>query len=223
MKPWAIAVVVTALLVSATMWWTPDDAHASRSRSCRSIAAASETRHDAVIGTGPVVAVIGDSYSMGTGLDDPRTSWASRLDGRVVVDGFGGSGFSAGASPCQGVAFPRRVPRALSLEPELVVVQGGLNDFDVPDDQLRAGAQEVLRLLRGRQSVVIGPPSAPLRAAAVGRVDTILSAVAADAGVPYVRTSSWELDYLEDRLHLSTAGHVAFGDAVAAELESMLG
>jgi acyl-CoA thioesterase-1 len=221
-KSWGVAVAVTALVLGGVLWWTPEDAHASRSRSCRAIAEASQARHDAVTGTGTTIAVIGDSYSMGSGLDDPATSWASRLDGRVVVDGFGGSGFSAAASPCRGVAFPRRVSRALAADPRLVVVQGGLNDFDVPDEQVRAGALEVLRQLRDRRVVVVGPPSAPLRTAGAARVDAILADVAADAGVPYVRTSSWDLGYLDDRLHLTAAGHVAFGNAVATELKALL-
>src|SRR5690349_11978197 len=76
---------------------------------CHAIDVASERRRSDVSGTGPTVAVIGDSYSLGLGLADPRASWPSRLRGRVVVDGFSGSGFSGAASACRGEGYVHRV------------------------------------------------------------------------------------------------------------------
>ena len=185
---------------------------------CRAIAAASAVRHAAVTGDGPRVVVIGDSYSQGAHLPDPRRSWPSMLPGQVVVDGFSGSGFGAAASPCSGEAFGARVARALAQDAALVVVQGGLNDYDVPDAELRAGVRDVLARLDGRRAVLVGPPDAPSRAAQVARVDALLAAEAARAGVPYVRTSGWQLPFLPDRLHLTADGHRTFGEAVAAQV-----
>jgi acyl-CoA thioesterase-1 len=165
--------------------------------------------------------VIGDSWSQGSGLADPDASWPSRLDGRVVVDGFGGSGFTAPASPCPDVAFALRVGRAVATDPDLVVVQGGLNDFDVSLTVVRAGAERTLRALDGHEVVVVGPAAAPRRAAGAARVDAVLAEVAAAAGVPYVRTAGWELEYLPDRLHLTPAGHQVFGDAVREALDGV--
>ena len=185
---------------------------------CRAIATASAVRHSEVAGDGPRVVVIGDSYSQGTHLSDPRGSWPSMLPGQVVVDGFAGSGFAAAASPCVGEAFGARVARALADDPALVVVQGGLNDYDVPDVELRSGVRDVLARLDGRRAVLVGPPDAPSRAAQVVRVDALLANEAARAGVPYVRTSGWELPFLPDRLHLTPDGHRTFGAAVAAQV-----
>jgi len=194
----------------------------SVAETCQAIAAASAARHATVAGAGPRVVVIGDSYSQGAHLLDPSSSWPSMLPGQVVVDGFAGSGFSAAASPCSGEAFGLRVARALADRPELVVIQGGLNDYDVPDDQLRAGVRDVLGQLSGRRAVLVGPPHAPSRAAQVARVDAVLAAEAARAGVPYVRTSGWQLPFLPDQLHLTADGHRAFGDAVAAQVAGIL-
>ena len=195
----------------------------SVAESCHAIASASQVRHAAVIGAGPRVVVIGDSYSQGAHLPDPRASWPSMLPGEVVVDGFAGSGFTAAASPCDGEAFGLRVARALTQNPALVVIQGGLNDYDVPDDQLRNGVRDVLAQLAGRSAVVVGPPEAPRRATQVARVDALLAVEAGRAGVPYVRTSGWQLPFLPDRLHLTPDGHRAFGDAVAAQIAEVVG
>jgi acyl-CoA thioesterase-1 len=221
-KAWGVAAALAGVVLAGVVggsWGA--GAEASLSERCRAHADASDTRRAAVTGTGPRVAVIGDSYSQGLLLDDPTTSWPSRLDGRVVVDGFSGSGFSEGASPCAGRAYYRRVDRALATEPELVVVQGGLNDHDVPSAEVRAGAVRVLSRLEGQRVVVVGPPAAPRRAAGAERVDAVLREVAAEAGVPYVRTLGWRLDYLEDRLHLTPSGHRAFGDRVAEAVAAL--
>ncbi len=61
---------------------------------------------------------------------------------------------------------------------------------------------------------MVGPPMAPRRAYAVGRVDHLLAKIAERHGIPYVRTASWSLSYLPDELHLTQAGHTAFGDRV---------
>ncbi len=77
--------------------------------------------------------------------------------------------------------------------------------------------------LRGARVVVVGPPSAPSRAAAVPRVDALLADLSEEYGVTYVRTSDWSLPYLDDRLHLTPAGHRTFGDAVAQEIATLAG
>ena len=211
----ALGIALSGSLGGALAW---GEGRPSVADTCRAIAAASAVRHAAVAGVGPRVVVIGDSYSQGAHLPDPTGSWPSMLPGQVVVDGFAGSGFAAAASPCSGEAFGPRVARALAEHPALVVVQGGLNDHDVPDDQLRAGVRDVLAQLIGSRAVLVGPPDAPRRAAQVARVDALLAAEADRAGVPYVRTSGWQLPFLPDRLHLTLDGHRAFGDAVAARI-----
>ena len=72
--------------------------------------------------------------------------------------------------------------------------------------------------LEGHPVVVVGPVAAPSRASAVPRVDGLLASLARKYDVAYVRTSHLDLRYLSDRLHLTPAGHAAFGDFVAAAL-----
>jgi acyl-CoA thioesterase-1 len=225
-KRWALTAAGVVLATAAGLVVLMTTGASSRAQPtvaqrCHDIAVASGARHHAVTGSGPTVAVIGDSYSQGLGLADPRLSWPSRLAGRVVVDGFSGSGFSDAASPCPDEAYYHRVDRVLAVDPSLVVLQGGLNEYDVPDAQIRRGLVAALHELVGRHVVLVGPPMAPSRAYAVARVDALMARVAAGHDVPYVGTAGWTLSYASDHLHLTAAGHAAFGDAVQDALDTL--
>jgi acyl-CoA thioesterase I len=186
---------------------------------CARHSAQSDRRSALVSGSGSPVTVVGDSWSVGLGLDRLADSWPSRLPGRVTVEGFSGSGFSRTASPCGDESFGTR---AAAITPRgLVVVEGGLNDYDRSTSAITLGFARTLRALDGHRVVVVGPAAAPSRAAAVPRVDRLLSRLAAANDVPYVATSDLRLPYLSDRLHLTAEGHVLFGDAVAQRLAAL--
>lgn len=191
-------------------------ASAGDSDRCARFAASSAARADLVTGSGPEVLVVGDSWSAGLGLADPVDSWPTRLPGRVRVAGFSGSGFSRDASPCGDVSFAARAGGALTTSTGLVVVEGGLNDFDRTDAEISAGFARLERVLGSHRVVVVGPAAAPSRADAVRRVDALLARLTDAAGWEYVATYGWELGYLPDRLHLTVEGHREFGDRVAA-------
>jgi acyl-CoA thioesterase-1 len=188
---------------------------------CQQFQTDSVTRAHLVTGTGERVVVVGDSWSAGLGLDRPVQSWPSRLPGRVHVAGFSGSGFSEQASPCGRVSFADRAPAALRAGADLLVVEGGLNDYDRSRAEIKAGFARVMDLAAPYRTVVVGPASAPSRAGRVPRVDRLLGRLCAAYGVPYVSTVDLELSYLPDRLHLTAAGHRAFGDAVAARIAAL--
>lgn len=173
-------------------------------------------RAEVVSGSGDPVTVVGDSWSVGLGLEELDGSWPSRLPGRVTVAGFSGSGFSRTASPCGDVSFGTRALDAPLRG--LVVVEGGLNDHDRSTTAITLGFVRLMQSLEGHRVVVVGPATAPSRAAAVPRVDRLLARLAAASGVPYVATSDLRLPYLPDRLHLTPEGHEMFGDAVAERL-----
>lgn len=214
-------VVVGALLVLAAVTLDAARARGESADRCARFSAASVARAAEVTGSGARVVVIGDSYSAGLGLAEPVRSWPARLPGRVHVAGFSGSGFSRDASPCGPVSFADRAPAALRSGAELVVVEGGLNDVDQSSAAITTGLRRVLRAARGHRVVLVGPPTAPARSRGVPRVDAILARLAAAYGVDYVRTSDLALAYLADRLHLTPAGHRAFGDAVAQRIAAL--
>ncbi len=190
-------------------------AHQSK---CERFSAASIKRAAMVTGSGERVVVIGDSWSAGLGLDQPAKSWPSRLPGRVHVAGFSGSGFSARASECGRVSFGDRAPAALKGGADLVVVEGGLNDYDRSRSEIKAGFARVIRTAAPYRTVVVGPATAPARAGKVPRVDRLLAHLSHRYGVAYISMVDLQLPYLHDRLHMTPAGHVTFGDTVAARI-----
>ncbi len=176
-------------------------------------------------GTGAPVTVIGDSFSIGTGLPDMLQSWPSRLPGRVHVDGHPGSGFSNLSSPCgPQYAFHRRVARATAGGPELVVVQGGINDWDRTDAQIAAGFARLALRLAGRQVLVVGPVMVkpPRLAARIAHLDRLLATQSRWHGMRYLSMSKMVLPKHADGVHLAPYGHVLFGDKVAAVVAEML-
>jgi acyl-CoA thioesterase-1 len=206
------AVVVLATLLTLLASGNATGADAER---CARFSVQSQARERLVTGHGSAVTVIGDSYSVGLGLRDPEHSWPSRLPGTVHVYGFSGSGFSAHASACRRVAYADRAPRALRRDAGLVVVEGGLNDFDQSTSAVRAGFRALVAALRGRNVLVVGPPAAPVRARGAARVDAILQAECRRAGVRYVSMLAEKFPYLDDGLHLTPDGHRQFGTRVA--------
>lgn len=218
-----VVTVIVAVGAAASAW--------SRGRDggfCERFAEDRIDRAATVTGRGDRILVIGDSWSAGRGLADPADSWPSRLAGRVHVDGFSGSGFSRDASPCPHRAYAERVDQALQragAKPDLVILQGGLNETDRSARAVRAGVRRVLARLAEhgvaeRDVVVLGPVAAPARAGGVPRVDAILADEAERAGVRYLDVSDLQLHYLDDRLHLTRSGHAEFGDVVADALTS---
>ncbi len=222
------AAIAAALVVAAAgagagvLAATASGASRSAAATCAKTAVRSAERAALVTGTGPSVVVIGDSYAQGLGLDRPVESWPSRLPGRVHVDGFAGSGFSRQASPCRGEAFADRVAAAVRADPDLVVVEGGLNDYDVRSPAVEAGVDRLLDALAGHRVLLVGPVGAPARAAQVPRVDRLLAAAARGHGVRYLGMTGLDPAYLPDGLHLTTAGHRELGDAVARVVGEML-
>ena len=143
------------------------------------------------------------------------------------VDGFSGSGFSTDASPCgSSVMYAERADRAVGVGADVLVVEGGLNDWDRTGDEIRTGfALLASRLERVDvdRVLVVGPAPAPSRLTGAERVDELLAQQCAAYGYDYL--SAIELDgltYLSDRLHPTVAGHAAFGDRVAEAVRPLL-
>lgn len=210
-----VVVAVLALLVTPH---ATSGANGTDVERCAGFELQSLARERVVTGEGRRTVVIGDSYSVGLGLRKPRQSWPAALAGRVHVFGFSGSGFGSHSSSCPHVSYAERAPRALRAGADLVVVEGGLNDHDRPTHEVRAGFRSLARQLGDVRVLVVGPPAAPARAADARRVDAILAYEARRAGLPYLSMTSGRFDYLEDGLHLTAAGHRAFGRTVAAAI-----
>ncbi len=216
-------VLVVALMATLAVGSVTARAGADDTR-CDRFADQSAARAAEVTGSGVDVLVVGDSYAAGLGLDRPADSWPSRLSGRVHVAGFSGSGFSRTASPCGAVSFATRTPEAVRRSgARLVVVEGGLNDWDQTPAAITLGFERLVRAVGDRELVVVGPAPAPSRARRVPALDALLARLSAAHGATYISTAGLELSYLDDRLHLTEAGHRELGDHVADELAERIG
>jgi acyl-CoA thioesterase-1 len=210
--------IVLATVASTTMLARAG----ARPDPCATKGALARERGALVSGAGAQVLVIGDSYSVGAGVR-PDQSWPVRLPGRVRVDGFSGSGFSLGASPCGDVSYATRAGRDRLAGVDLVVVEGGLNDVDQPLADLDAGYDRLMRALGERPVLVVGPPAVPLLPYDdVAAVDARLSELAASHGAPYLSMLDTTLTFQPDRLHPDAAGHRLFGERVAGRVRQLL-
>lgn len=218
--PGRVMIIGALLTAFLTAGYVIDRAVSEDPGTCERYANQSAVREQVVHGVdaGRSIAVIGDSYSAGLLLDDLAASWPSRLSGEVHVYGFSGSGFAKQSSPCRNVSYADRARRALQGNPQLLVVQGGLNDVGEPTADVRAGVRRLLRAVGDVPVAIVGPPSAPARRDGAEQVDRVLAQEARRAGVPYVSTFDLALAYLDGGLHLTPEGHREFGDAVAGAL-----
>lgn len=204
--------------------WKAARFNASQAAQCQAMTAINRQRGDdvPVSSGGETVVVLGDSWSQGVLLDNPREqTWSTavgRLNGwTTYVNAIGGTGFAHDGF-CGDQKYATRIPSVLAHNPDMVIVQGGLNDTADTNDGIAAGDSALLHRLAGvRDVVVIGPPAAPARPEAA-RVDAALRATTQQAGRRYVSTLEWALPYGPDQLHMTAEGHQQFAQMVTAAL-----
>ncbi|MEX5258490.1 SGNH/GDSL hydrolase family protein [Kocuria arenosa] len=184
----------------------------------------------------PAAVVIGDSQAHGAGEAQLRETWVSQgLAGagyEPVVLGEAGTGFlkSYGGSPSYLEGLRQG---AYTLPPEdvsLVVVEGGGNDEDYPDERIGEAAHASLDLVKehyqGADIVVVGPLDSgddPRRV----RINELLAQVAEQEDVFFLDASRWgqqyQLDglFYEDGVHLTEAGHQRLTGPFITQLEAL--
>lgn len=167
------------------------------------------------------VVILGDSYTAGDGLGDRHSGWAyaiGKAEGwETTVSGVGSTGFTDGGY-CGEHVYSSRIGAAVASAPDMLIVQGGLNDADASVGKIRAAADQILDEAKGvARVVIVGPAGAP----AIPKLDHVekaLSEAAVSHGREYISASRWELEFLPDELHLTTAGHAKFAGLVADSL-----
>jgi lysophospholipase L1-like esterase len=233
----AIGVVAALAAVTLGVWrpWTPPPAAAP--------VAAGETAMIApaplVLPEDPTVLVFGDSWTYGSAASDPTKGYAyvlaDLLEGTTIVNGVRGSGYLKPG--LDGPAFGERIA-ALdpSIEPDLIVIQGSINDREQGEagyrDAVNAAWNAMSTTYPDAQIVVLGPAPHELPAAAgTVRIDRDLSALAAARGWWYISplTEDWitpenYLDVIDveiGRRHPSTEGHRYLAEKLAAALTDL--
>ena len=182
----------------------------------------------------PVVTFIGDSWTEGIGATALRgyaDLTAEQLGWDHYVLGVGGSGYEQAG---RGSTFDERVERAVATDPDVIVVQGSINDRRASPVDLERATLRTLRHLRaaadpGTAVLVLGAAYTPGLAPAVidGINDTIAAAAdrvqvrfvdpAAENWNDPVRISMWA-----DDAHPNDAGYQILANRLAPVLESLL-
>lgn len=180
------------------------------------------------------VLVVGDSILEGVGAKPRRPVMARvaarRLGWTIDVDGVGGTGY-VNEGPRPGSTYGERLARRYLTSYDVVVVEGGHNDWRADPELVAARVREVVALVRDRapdaELVLIGaydPPGVRLR----GPVDGVVASVAEELDVPFASpiTEGWAEGlprrFLSgDRLHPSTWGYGVLGERFALALDAL--
>ncbi len=187
----------------------------------------------------PTVLVFGDSWTYGSAAASPALGYAAVVGDlagwTTVVDGVRGSGYLT-----PGIDGPDYATRIAALDPrldpDLVIVQGSINDRREPAAGYRqavdAAWDALAELLPRAQVVILGPAPQVLPVeAATARIDADLAAAAAARGWWYISPvrERWitpanyaqVIDAGAGRQHPSTAGHRYLAERLAAAVAAL--
>jgi lysophospholipase L1-like esterase len=187
----------------------------------------------------PRVLVFGDSWTYGSAASLPTLGYAyvlgERLGWETTVDGVRGSGYLKPG--LDGGSYGERIA-ALdpALDPDLVIVEGSINDRRLPATGYRdavTAAWDALAALYPEAAIVIlgpAPQVLPVQET-TARIDADLAALAAVRGWWYISpiAENWitpdnypeVIDTGIGREHPSTHGHGYLATRVAESLEAM--
>ncbi|WP_175986002.1 SGNH/GDSL hydrolase family protein [Microbacterium tenebrionis] len=184
----------------------------------------------------PRVLVFGDSWTYGSAASEPTLGYAyvlaDLIDGETIVDGVRGSGYLK-----PGIDGPDFGDRIATLDPELdpdlVIIQGSINDHKLGSvgyrDAVTSAWDALAATYPDTPIVVLGPAPhmLPVGAGTI-RIDQDLEALTAARGWWYISPvqDQWitEQNYLDvidvevGKRHPSTAGHRYLAEKVAAAL-----
>ncbi|ROQ17641.1 lysophospholipase L1-like esterase [Curtobacterium sp. PhB171] len=174
-----------------------------------------------VTGSGPLrITVIGDSYAAGDSLADRTDAWvnvfAAETDATVTVLAEGGTGFT-NPGFCGDNAFGSRVDRVAATKPDLVIIEGGLNDVGASAEDEQTAVRSMLRGLDAFDIVMVGPVDVPA-VTGEAKVDASLEEAASLAKVRYVSALRWDIDLGTDDKHPSARGHTEFARRLSAAI-----
>ena len=175
------------------------------------------------------LAVLGDEYSTGTGANSPDQGFvpllAKELGWTVTTSAGEGVGYTTSGSDVD--AFLDLVPEAVAGQPDVVLVQGSINDrrADRADIEQAAGATFDALIAGAPEArvVALGALIVPdLNAAAVQATKDAVAAAATARGVTFIDPADWldvrNAELWADGVHPSQAGHQLLAGRLAQEL-----
>ncbi len=238
---WPFAVLALAVVaVCALAAWRPwmPTVHAGVARAAG--ASAALPPEPLALPDDPRMLVFGDSWTYGSAASDPTLGYAyvlgRDLGWETVVDGVRGSGYLKPG--IDGGSFGERIA-ALdpALRPDLVIVEGSINDRRLPAAGYREAVDAAWDDLAARfpqaRVVILGPAPQVLPVeAATARIDDDLAALAAARGWWYISPirEAWitadnyarVIDSSDlGRDHPSTEGHAYLAERVGEALTAL--
>ncbi|MGZ5368874.1 SGNH/GDSL hydrolase family protein [Aeromicrobium sp.] len=193
--------------------------------------------------SGPSIAVIGDSISARYN-DDPgsaRQAWWSvvgrHYEAPVTIFAESGSGYVRPGGLCDGTRFGDRLADVVESDPQVVIVEGGRNDWAYCNDleitqasnaSLKASVDrfltELQRSLDPRTTIyVLGPPWGTVNASEQSRVTSIIESSARRHYMRFIDTQGvFDGARTIDGTHPNRAGSLALGDRVVEGIGSQL-
>jgi lysophospholipase L1-like esterase len=181
------------------------------------------------------VTFIGDSWAVGVGATGQRgyaVLTAEQLGWTYDVLGVSGSGYTQGGSA--GVTFGQRVDAAVATDPDVIVVQGSLNERNSTPAALSSAALTTLERLRREADphtkiLVVGSTYAPgTPDPTIDWINDAVGGAAAQVGLPFVDpTAEYWIDATDPALwsdvnHPDDAGYQRVADRLARELRVTL-
>lgn len=144
----------------------------------------------------PRLLIVGDSYTQGFGAEPPTDGWAFRvideLGWPALRKGVGGTGYTA-ATEANPHTYPQRlqdIADSREFTPNVVILQGGLNDSRAPLEALASAVEDTVSVARsawpGVQVVIVGPAAPQPLGSAIEPIDRGIRAGAQRAQVPYI-------------------------------------
>ena len=182
----------------------------------------------------PGVTFVGDSWTQGSGAGGLRgyaVRAAEQLGWNYRILGVGGSGYSVTGS--RGT-FGQRIDGAVASDPDVIVVQGSLNERASTVDRLLPGAIETLAELRAAAEpetriLVLGASNTPGKdPATIDWINGAVAAAAAAAGLTFVDVAAenWtdpgQPDIWADPNHPNDLGHQLIADRLVPLLRSLV-
>lgn len=237
---WAVtAVAVAAVAVALAAVWRPAPAPAAPAAAAGSAVVATDAA-PLSLPAGARVLVFGDSWTYGSAATHPTEGYAYVLAERTgwttIVNGVRGSGYLKPG--IDGPSFGDRIA-ALdpALDPDLVIVQGSINDRKQGAagyrDAVNAAWDDLAATYPEARIVILGPAPQVLPVEGeTARIDRDLADLAAARGWWYLSpiAEQWITDanYRDvidtsatGRDHPSTAGHAYLADRLAADLAAI--
>lgn len=180
----------------------------------------------------PAMAFLGDSWTVGVGSSTgangyaPRT--AERLGWESLNFGVAGSGYTR-PGPYRSL-FSQRVAKVVAARPDVIVVEGSLNDRDSSPAAVTDAAYRTLHALHAETTariIVLGAcynPGTPT--ATINWINRSVSVAAGRVGVPFVDPTGWlspkDPSVWWNSLHPNDKGHQLVADHLAPVLRTLL-